>query len=184
VAEVLPILYLLMGFMIIGAIIAIEATDLLSTVICVGAIGFGLSVIDLFLGAPDLAITQVSVEVIVLVILIRVALKRDETSYEIRRGTFTVGAVMLFLGALLAICAFAFKQLVPFGSPLMSISQDYLNTGIEKTGAANFVMGIVLDLRAYDTLGEATVIFTSIIAAIVVLRKIGRKKREGNVPNR
>jgi hypothetical protein len=37
-------------------------------------------------------------------------------------------------------------------------------------------MSIVLDYRAYDTLGEATVLFTSIVGAFVVLRRQGRKK--------
>ena len=36
---------------------------------------------------------------------------------------------------------------------------------------------ILLDIRAFDTLGEATVIFVSIIGAYAVLRKVGRLKR-------
>jgi len=37
-------------------------------------------------------------------------------------------------------------------------------------------MSIVLDYRGYDTLGEATVIFVSIMGAYAMLRKQGRKK--------
>jgi hypothetical protein len=47
------------------------------------------------------------------------------------------------------------------------------------TGAGNAVMGILLDYRAYDTLGEATVIFVSILGAYALLRHVGRKKKEG-----
>ena len=183
-AEVLVILYFLVGFMIIGSIIAVETTDLLSAIICVGAVGFALSTIDLLLGAPDLAITQVVVEILVLVVLIRVVLTREDTSYEERRDTFTIGAVLLLLGGLLVLCAFAFKSLVPFGSPVMAVSNDYVRTGLQKTGAANFVAGIILDFRGYDTLGEATVIFASILGAMAVLRKVGRIRREGNDPHR
>jgi len=39
-------------------------------------------------------------------------------------------------------------------------------------------MAILLDYRAYDTLGEATVILVSILGAYVVLRRVGRKKQE------
>ena len=50
--------------MIIGALVAIETPNLLYSVISVGAVGFLLSIVFLFLAAPDLAITQIAVEVI------------------------------------------------------------------------------------------------------------------------
>jgi len=37
-------------------------------------------------------------------------------------------------------------------------------------------MSVILDYRAYDTLGEATVLFTAIVGAFVILRKRGRKR--------
>ena len=64
--------YVLVGFMILGSLVAVETADLLSAAICVGAVGFALSVIDLLLGAPDLAVTQVVVEVICLLSLIHI----------------------------------------------------------------------------------------------------------------
>ncbi len=70
-------LYVLLIFMIIGAIIAIEMKDLLSSVIAVGAVGLGLSIVLLILKAPDVAITQLVVEMLCLIILIRATLKKD-----------------------------------------------------------------------------------------------------------
>ncbi len=66
--------YILMLFIIIAAIIAVETKDLLSSVICVGAIGFGAALVFLFLRAPDVAITQIVVEVLGLIILISACL--------------------------------------------------------------------------------------------------------------
>jgi len=43
---------------------------------------------------------------------------------------------------------------------------------------------VELDFRAYDTRGEATVIFTSIIGAYVLLRHVGRKPDAGHDTNR
>jgi multisubunit Na+/H+ antiporter MnhB subunit len=37
---------------------------------------------------------------------------------------------------------------------------------------------VILDFRAYDTLGEATVLFTSVIGIMAILRRPGRKKKE------
>ena len=56
--------------------------------------------------------------------------------------------------------------------------------GSRGTGAANYVMGILLDYRAYDTLGEATVIFAAVIGAYAILRKVGRSRHAGNVADR
>lgn len=173
--QVMLLLYALLAFMIIGSLIAIETSDLLSAVICVGAVGFALSVIDLLLGAPDLALTQVVVEVLALVLLLRVIITRHDETHETHKDTFAVGSVMLLLGGLLAGCFYAFHYMRPFGRPLMSMAGAYLEESIARTGAVNAVMAILLDFRAYDTLGEATVIFASIIGALVILRKVGRK---------
>jgi multisubunit Na+/H+ antiporter MnhB subunit len=70
-----------------------------------------------------------------------------------------------------------FSLLPPFGQPLMSVSQHYLDAGASETGAANLVASVILDYRAYDTLGEVTVLFTAILGAFAVLRSTA--KREG-----
>ena len=71
------IIVMLMLLMIAGAIVAIETTSLLFSVISVGAVGFLVSIAFLFLGAPDIAIVQIGVEVISLVILIRATVGRE-----------------------------------------------------------------------------------------------------------
>lgn len=53
------------------------------------------------------------------------------------------------------------------------VSFRYLERGVEETGAVNIVAGIILDYRAFDTFGEATVLFTAVIAVIAVLRREG-----------
>ena len=75
-----PFLLILMIFMIVGSVIAIETKNLLSSVISVGVVGFGLSIAFLMLGAPDIAITQMVVEILILVILIRATITTDNTA--------------------------------------------------------------------------------------------------------
>ena len=70
-------IFTLLVFMLLAAVIALESKDLLSSIISVGAVGFMLSVIFLFLKAPDIAIVQVVIEILTLVILIRVTISRD-----------------------------------------------------------------------------------------------------------
>ncbi len=178
--SLLPAIYVLITFMIIGSIIAVETRDLLSSVISVGAVGFCLSLIYLMLGAPDIAITQVVVEILILVVLLRATITRDDTTVEEHGDMFAIASGLVFAGLLIAGCVWAFRTMVPYGSPLMTVSKDYIATGLAKTGAANQVTAVLLDFRGYDTLGEATVIFTAIVGTYVVMRKIGRKLRAGH----
>jgi len=181
-SDVLPVLYPLLGFMIIGSVIAIEAKDLLSTVISVSAAGAGLAIVFLLLGAPDLAITEVVVEVVAMVLLIRVAVRRDDTTFDQARDMFNVATGLVFLGLIVVACVYAFQWMEPFGAPTMTMSRPYLARGFTDTGAANEVTAVLLDFRAYDTLGEATVIFAAVIGAYAVLRHVGRR-RDGAVGN-
>lgn len=169
------ILLFLLAFMIIGSIIAIETKNLLSSVISVGVVGFSLSIIFLMLGAPDIAITQVVVEILILVVLIRATITTDNTAIEGPRDTFPFVSSLIFFGLFLMFAFFAVQELPKFGEPLMRVSKEYLATGAEKTGATNIVTAVLLDFRGYDTLGEATVLFTSIVGAFVILRRKGRK---------
>jgi multicomponent Na+:H+ antiporter subunit B len=170
-------LFALLIFMILGSIIAIESKNMLSSVISCGIVGAATSIAFLMLGAPDIAITQVVVEILILVILIRATIVVDNTAIEAHWDTFAVVSSLIFFGLFLVFAFLAVQDLPPFGHPSMRVSQQYLETGLQKTGAANIVASIVLDFRGYDTLGEATVIFVSILGAFVLLRRHGRKRR-------
>ena len=170
--------YALLVFCIIGSIIAIETRNILASVISAGVVGMGLSILFLFLGAPDIAIVQVVVEIIVLIILIRSTVSIDNTTIVQHRDTFAIVSSLIFFGLFLVFAFMAFQSLPTFGEPLMRISSQYLQNSLNETGASNMVVGILLDYRAYDTLGEATVIFTAILGALVILRLHGKKKKE------
>ncbi len=63
----------------------------------------------------------------------------------------------------------------------MKVATTYLTDGMNKTGATNLVASVILDFRAYDTLGEATVLFTAVVGVLAIVRKIGRKKVDQRV---
>jgi len=173
--------YILMLFIIIAALVAVETKNLLSAVICIGAAGFGAALVFLFLKAPDIAITQVVVEVLALVILIRATISVDKTFISGDREFFGFIVSVAVLFFILFAGIKVFSDLPQFGSPVAlsegTASVAYLRDGLGQTGAANIVASIILDFRAYDTLGEATVLFTSILGAVVILRK-----RSKNLP--
>ena len=79
---------------------------------------------------------------------------------------FIIVAVFLIFAALMT---------HPFGAPDESDMDDYIiNHTQEETGANNGVTGVVFDYRGFDTLGEATVLFTAVAGVIMIFR---RKKK-------
>ena len=169
-------LHVLLILMIIGAIIAIEVKDLLSSVIAVGAAGLALSIVFLILKAPDVAITQLVVEILALIILIRATLKKDLPFSTSGRWLLNTVITACFLIVFLAVAVKCLQDLPQFGVPTMRVAQTYLQQGLAKTGAVNLVASVILDFRAYDTLGEATILFTAVIGVLAIVRRIGRKK--------
>ena len=96
-------------------------------------------------------------------------------TWSLKKISSLVGG-LVFLGIFIFFLVEAIKFLPSFGTPIMRVAEHYILQGISKTGASNLVGAVILDFRAYDTLGEAAVLFTAVIGVVAVLRRIGRKR--------
>ena len=100
--------------------------------------------------------------------------KSDEA--EIKKG---YRSIALLCGLLLGIILIITVATLPrFGSELSpavnEVSKRYLEQGLSDTGATNAVAGIILDYRAFDTLGESMVLFTATLTVIFLLKQFKR----------
>ena len=89
-------------------------------------------------------------------------------------------------GFILALILLATVAALPrFGSPdapaVNEVSRRYLEEGLTDTGAVNAVTGMILDYRAFDTLGESLVLFTATVTVIFLLQQSKRRKDESLV---
>ena len=57
------------------------------------------------------------------------------------------------------------------------VSERYIERGIPETGAVNFVAGMILDYRAFDTFGESTVLFVA-ACSVLILLKLGEHGKD------
>ena len=82
------------------------------------------------------------------------------------------------LSALLCTVIIAFllltvAELPSFGRDSVPTANEvikrYLEDGLAETGAVNAVAGMILDYRAFDTLGESHVLFTAVAAVLILL---------------
>ena len=175
-------LHLILFFMIAAAIIAVEVKDLVSSVVAVGAVGIGLCMAFLVLKAPDLAIMQLVVEILSLIILIRATIRRNLPFSISGRWVFNTLATVSFIVVFLTLAYFALRSLPAFGNAAMKVSRFYIE-GIMKTGLDNVVSAIIVNFRAYDTLGEIAILFTAIVGVLAIARRVGYTKEKIDEPN-
>ncbi len=86
---------------------------------------------------------------------------------------YRVMAVIL-CGAIIAVLLWTVTALPMFGeagNPANNeVPERYIESGVQETGAVNFVTGMILDYRAFDTFGESCVLFIASCCVLVLLR--------------
>ncbi|MGQ9707468.1 MAG: hydrogen gas-evolving membrane-bound hydrogenase subunit E [bacterium] len=174
-------LYSLLAVMLAAALIASETRNLLAAAICLGLVGFSCAMMFILVQAPDLAIVQIVVETLTVVFFTAVILRTTEFDTTVTSGlkmetAMFVAAFLAFGGLFLSLIIGVMRELPKFGEPAMRVASEYVQLGLERTGAANIVAAIILDFRGYDTLGEATVLFTAVVGVLTVMRLSSRRK--------
>jgi multisubunit Na+/H+ antiporter MnhB subunit len=64
----------------------------------------------------------------------------------------------------------------PFGYPPSDMDDYIIENAQEETGNNNVVASVVFDYRGFDTLGEATILFTAVTGVLLLLRASKRKE--------
>lgn len=83
---------------------------------------------------------------------------------------------------LIGVLLFTVANLPYFGQEnprTVEVVRRYVEDGLHETGAVNIVSGMILDYRAFDTLGESHVLFTALICVTILLRRDKKNMRKG-----
>ena len=146
-----------------GGIAATRARTLLTTMIAVGLVGFVAAITFMMNGAPDLALTQFAVEslIVVLLTLALLVLPLGGPATRTRRErrldlALSVGFAALVFVALLDMSV---------APPHTAVSDFFGAQSYVSAFGRNVVNVILVDFRAFDTLGETTVIALSAVVA-------------------
>ncbi len=160
--------------MVVGAIAATRAKGRLGAVASLGIVGYGVTVIYVVYGAPDLALTQVAVETltVILFVLVLYHLPRFAiyTGRAARARDLIIASSFGGLMTLLTLLA-ADAQIAP------KISSWFVENSVPKGKGHNVVNVILVDFRAIDTLGEITVLGIAAIGVVALLKL--RPAKEG-----
>ncbi|MER5171902.1 monovalent cation/H+ antiporter subunit A [Thioclava kandeliae] len=166
--EMLPVspVALVGWIMLVTATICVAAfhRNRFLALVLVGIVGLIVSICFIYLSAPDLALTQISVEVVTAVLMLLALnflpkVTAAETS-NLKRHFDKIFSVVVGLGTGSLIYALMMRD---FAFP--SMSEYHLANSYNLAGGDNVVNVILVDFRGYDTYGEVTVLG---IAALVI----------------
>jgi multicomponent Na+:H+ antiporter subunit A len=177
-----PVQALVGAVMLGAAALAVRMRQRMSAVLVVGVTGYGLALLFALAGAPDLALTQFLVETLTLVtfVLVLRKLPKDITERHRPRERAARGLLAVATGVLLGTVgavALAARTAEP-------VSVGFPGPAYEFGGGQNVVNVTLVDIRAWDTLGEISVLVVAAtgVASLVFLRQrtgmIARAARE------
>jgi multicomponent Na+:H+ antiporter subunit A len=163
------VIALIMG---IAAVMAARVGERITAVLLAGVTGYGLVALFAFHGAPDLALTQALVETMTIVVFVLVLRRLPQKIAQHNRPMkrrrraligVLVGAVMGTIGVI----ALGARQ-----AP--SIAGEFPRLALEEGHGRNIVNVMLVDIRAWDTMGEISVLIVVATGVASLLFVSGR----------
>jgi multicomponent Na+:H+ antiporter subunit A len=152
---------------VVAAVAAARARATMTAVLSLGMVGYGVSLLYVIFGAPDLGITQFAVETLTVVIFVLVF--RQLRGF----GDLSSPLVKLRDGVIATATGAVIAVLVLFigASGTTSRLSSYFADVAPRLGHGRNVVNVILvDFRAFDTLGEITVLVTVAVGVVALLR--------------
>jgi multicomponent Na+:H+ antiporter subunit A len=175
-AVTIPILVVLLTA-VIGAVAVDIAPSHVAGVLTLSIVGFMVAIFYILADAPDLALTQLVVETLVLVIFLLV-LDRLPAFYGRPRGAVAVrdAALSVVVGAtvfvtvLVSTASSPNKALAHFLVERAGVPAEHGPLILDYGGGGNVVNVILVDFRGFDTLGEISVVAMAALAILTLIR--------------
>jgi len=152
---------------------ALSATVLhrqrLTALILTGAVGLIVALVFVKFSAPDLALTQLAVEVVTIVLLLLAMYflpastpRESSAGRRWRDGSIATAAGLGTAGLAWAVLT----------RPVDSISDFFIQQSVPGGGGRNVVNVILVDFRGFDTFGEITVLALAALGIFALLEKL------------
>jgi multicomponent Na+:H+ antiporter subunit A len=158
---------LIAGVILAGTVTVTQAQSRLAAVAALGTIGYGIALLYIMFGAPDLAMTQFAIETltVLLFVLVIYRLPRfgriSSRAVRIRDATIALSA-----GALMTVLV-----LVVTANPASTALTSYFaDNSVTLAKGRNIVNVILVDFRALDTLGEIVVLAVAAAGVYALLK--------------
>ncbi len=150
-----------------GAAGTVAAGSRLAAVVALGVTGYGIALLFLVFGAPDLAMTQFAIETLSVLLFVAVLRRLPRLkSRSTARSRVADGLLATATGALMAGFVLAVHA-----EPLRSrLSPFFTEASLPLAKGRNVVNVILVDFRGLDTLGEITVLAVAAIGVFALVK--------------
>ncbi|WFE39025.1 Na+/H+ antiporter subunit A [Micromonospora sp. WMMD998] len=163
----------------VAAVLAVGARRRLTAMLLVGVTGYGTAMMFVLYGAPDLALTQFLVETATIAVFVLVLRRLPErfSARPLRRSRWVrrvvgVAAGLVAAGLTLTAAGARRAPAISAAFPDLAVTQGY---------GRNVVNVTLVDIRAWDTMGEISVL---VVTATGVASLIFERSRTGPRPRR
>ena len=167
ISAVTPSEFIVVVLMVISLGISVLTHSRTLSIVALGVVGFANCLIFLFYSAPDLAMTQFSIDTLTVVLFMMVLFKLPKNKLLSSRGTrLRDGFISLLFGSLIAILT-----LEVFETPTTTdVSKFYADNAYLLAKGRNVVNIILVDYRASDTLVETVVLVIAAIGVFTLMK--------------
>ena len=141
---------------VVAAMLTARSRRRLKAVVLLGVTGYGTAIMFLIHGAPDLALTQILVETVTLVVFVLVM--RRLPAYFTDRPLSRRRYLRMAIGALVGAAVAGFMLVSTNARTATPVSAAFPREAVEYGGGSNIVNVTLVDIRAWDTMGEIAVI--------------------------
>ncbi len=172
----------LVAIMVAAALGASIVRHRIAAALMLGAVGYAMAGLYVTQGAPDLALTQFSIETLSTVLFVLV-LRFLPRSWRHRAPAIATPMRIAVAGAVgVAVFVFALSASNARSDVVEpSMSEVMIENSLPKGKGANVVNVILVDFRGWDTMGEITVLLVAAVGAVSLARP-GRRRDESGAP--
>lgn len=170
-----PIDAAVLALTMVGAVAVALTRQAFTGIAALGAVGLGVALLFLVYSAPDLAITQLVVEVLTVMLLVLVLRRLPRARVRAAPPADRTARIAIACVGGVTMAALAWIAVQPAATP--PISDFHLARSVAEAYGRNVVNVILVDFRALDTLGEIAVLATAALGILALLRA-----RRGEAP--
>ncbi len=154
---------------VVSAYVTIRVRTRLGAIVSLGVVGVSVTLFYVFFSAPDLALTQLLIEVLTVVLLVLVFTKLPpDTRPPMQRLKQTRNVLVALAAGAFGFFLVLFNRSGAFQAA-QSISGYFLNNAVPSGHGANVVNVILVDFRGFDTMGEITVLALAALGGYALL---------------
>lgn len=176
ISSIRPYELILIALILISTFCIVLAKSRLFSIIMLASVGYSVALFFVFFGAPDLALTQLSIETISTALFLLCfyhlpKMSRHDENRKFKLGNFII-SICVGIGVIIL-------GLIAYGNRHFdSISQYYKDNVYDLAAGKNMVNVILVDFRGFDTLFESAVLGIAGLG-IYTLIKLRDKGKDG-----